>query len=164
MIRSRRKSLALELTREGQLLVRAPMDLSKSRIDAFVTAHENWITRHLEKLAQQPAIPTPTPEETAALMARARAVLPERVAYWSQRLDLHPTGVKITTAKKRYGSCNSHGGLCFSCYLMRCPEKAIDLVVVHELCHLREMNHGPAFYALLERALPDWRSRKALLR
>ncbi|MFR7894339.1 MAG: M48 family metallopeptidase [Dysosmobacter sp.] len=42
-----------------------------------------------------------------------------------------------------------------------CPEEAVDLVVVHELCHLREMNHGPGFYALLERYLPDWKERKS---
>ncbi|WP_418725219.1 M48 family metallopeptidase, partial [Dysosmobacter sp.] len=54
--------------------------------------------------------------------------------------------------------------LCFSCFLMNCPESAIDLVVVHELCHIKVKNHGPAFYALLERYLPDYRERKKLLR
>lgn len=72
-------------------------------------------------------------------------------------------GIKITTAKKRYGSCSSKHSLCFSCYLMRSPMEAVDLVVVHELCHIQEMNHGPRFYALLERYLPDWRERKRLL-
>ena len=74
------------------------------------------------------------------------------------------TGVKITTARKRYGSCSGKDSLCFSCFLMNCPEEAIDLVVVHELCHIREKNHGPRFYALLERYLPDYRERIKLLR
>ena len=78
-------------------------------------------------------------------------------------MEVHPTGLRITTARKRYGSCSSKGSLCFSCYLMCCPEEAVELVVVHELCHLREMNHGPGFYALLERCLPDWKERKKLL-
>ena len=78
-------------------------------------------------------------------------------------MEVHPTGLRITTARKRYGSCSSKGSLCFSCYLMCCPEEAVVLVVVHELCHLREMNHGPGFYALLERYLPDWKERKKLL-
>lgn len=164
LIRSRRKTLALELTRDGRLLVRAPMRLSREKIDAFVTAHESWIVRHLEKLAACPPPEPPSPEEIKALKARAGAVLPERVAYWSARMGVQPAGVKITAAKKRYGSCSSQGKLCFSCYLMRSPEEAVDLVVVHELCHLREMNHGPAFYALLEQYLPDWRERKKLLR
>ena len=74
------------------------------------------------------------------------------------------TGVKITTARKRYGSCSGKNSLCFSCFLMLCPEEAIDLVVVHELCHIQVKNHGPDFYALLEQVLPDWRERKKLLR
>ena len=74
------------------------------------------------------------------------------------------TGVKITTAQKRYGSCSGKNSLCFSCFLMRQPEAAIDLVVVHELCHIREKNHGPAFYALLARYLPDYKERKKLLK
>ena len=127
LIRSRRKTLALELTREGRLIVRAPLRISRREIDAFVEKHK------------------------------------EKVAHWSSIMEVHPTGLRITTARKRYGSCSSKGSLCFSCYLMCCPEEAVELVVVHELCHLREMNHGPGFYALLERYLPDWKERKKLL-
>ena len=78
-------------------------------------------------------------------------------------MGVAPAGFKVTTARKRYGSCGASNRLCFSCFLMNCPEEAVDLVVVHELCHIREKNHGPRFYALLERYLPDWRERKKLL-
>lgn len=164
LIRSRRKTLALEVTRDGRLLVRAPLRLSQKKIEDFVAAHEAWIAGHLEKMAALPPAPAVSPEEIKALKTQASALLPERVAYWSARMGVCPTGIKITTAQKRYGSCNSRGGLCFSCYLMRCPAPAVDLVVVHELCHLREMNHSAAFYALLEAYLPDWKERKKLLR
>lgn len=163
LLRSRRKTLALELKKDGTLLVRAPMRLAKREIDRFVAAHEDWIEKHLKKLWASPALPEPTPEETEALKTAAWAVLPERVAYWSTVMGVRPAGIKITTAKKRYGSCSSKHSLCFSCYLMRSPMEAVDLVVVHELCHIQEMNHGPRFYALLERYLPDWRERKRLL-
>ena len=155
LIRSRRKTLALELTREGRLIVRAPLRISRREIDAFVEKHKDWIVRHLAKQAARPTLPPPDAPETQALKTQAQAILPEKVA--------HPTGLRITTARKRYGSCSSKGSLCFSCYLMCCPEEAVELVVVHELCHLREMNHGPGFYALLERYLPDWKERKKLL-
>ena len=79
-------------------------------------------------------------------------------------MGVTPTGLKITTARKRYGSCSGKNSLCFSCFLMNCPEEAIDLVVVHELCHIREKNHGPRFYALLEQYLPDYKERKKLLK
>ena len=77
--------------------------------------------------------------------------------------DLVP-GVKITGAKTRFGSCNSRNSLCFSWRLMQYPDEAIDLVVVHELCHIAHHDHGPGFYALLGSILPDHRERMKLLR
>ena len=166
LIRSGRKTLALEVTRDGRVLVRAPQRCAKARIEAFVAAHEGWIAKHLasqrEKAAAAP--PPPTPEEVERLMARAKAVLPEKVAHWSRVTGLVPTGITITNAHTRYGSCSPKNRLSFSCFLMDCPEEAVDLVVVHELCHIREKNHGPRFYALLGRYLPDHRERKKLLK
>ena len=74
-----------------------------------------------------------------------------------------PTGVKITAARTRYGSCSGKNSLCFSCFLADFPPQAVEAVVVHELCHIKEKNHGPRFYALLEGFLPDYRARRALL-
>ena len=166
LIRSRRRTLALEITKDCRVLVRAPLRLPQARIDAFVDSHEAWIQAHLEQQRQRAASapPPPTPEEITALKANARAILPEKVSYWSQKMGVRPTGLKITTARKRYGSCSGKNSLCFSCFLMNCPEEAIDLVVVHELCHIREKNHGPRFYALLEQYLPDYKERKKLLK
>ncbi len=166
LIRSRRRTLALEITRDCRVLVRAPLRAAQADIDRFVDSHRDWIAKHLERQRQRAAQmpPAPTAEEIAALKARAAAILPEKVARWSRVMGLTPTGLKITTAQKRYGSCSGKNSLCFSCFLMRCPEEAIDLVVVHELCHIREKNHGKPFYALLETYLPDYRERKKLLK
>ena len=166
LIRSRRKTLALEITKDCRVLVRAPMRLSQARIEAFVASHADWIERHMElqkqKLASAP--PPPTAEAIAELKKKARSILPDKVAFWSQIMGATPTGLKITTAQKRYGSCSGKNSLCFSCFLMNCPEEAIDLVVVHELCHIHEKNHGPRFYALMEQYLPDYKERKKLLK
>ena len=105
-----------------------------------------------------------TPEEIAALKRKAAEILPGKLAYWSDVTGLKPTGMKITTARKRYGSCSGKNSICFSCFLMRYPEEAIDLVVVHELCHIKEKNHGPRFYALLAQYLPDHKERNKLFR
>ena len=165
LIRSSRKTLALEITRDCRVVVRAPHRLPRDRIDAFVAQHEAWIASHLERQRQRvAAMPlAPTQEEIAALKARAREILPPKVAYYSQKMGLSPTGIRITTARKRYGSCSGKNSLCFSCFLVNYPDAAIDLVVVHELCHIQVKNHGPAFYALLESVLPDYRERKKLL-
>ena len=72
--------------------------------------------------------------------------------------------VRITGARTRFGSCSSQAHICFSWRLMQYPPEAIDYVVVHEMAHLRYMNHGAEFYAFIARYLPDWKTRRALLR
>ena len=166
LIRSRRKTLALEITADCRLLVRAPLRLSQKRIDTFVENHTDWIARHLARQREKAALmpPAPTEQEIEALKAKARAILPEKVAFWSRRMGVTPTGLRITTARKRYGSCSGKNSLCFSCFLMNYPEEAIDLVVVHELCHIKVKNHSQDFYALLGQYLPDYKERKNQLK
>ena len=74
------------------------------------------------------------------------------------------SGITITAARTRFGSCSPKNRLCFSWRLMAYPEEAIDYVVVHELAHLVHRNHGPEFYALVASILPDHKQRRALLK
>ena len=164
LIRSNRRTVAVEITRDGRVLVRAPQRLPQASIDSFLLRHQAWIARQLGKRRMNPPPPEPTAEEIAVLKERARAVLPGKVEFWARRMGVTPAGIKITAARKRYGSCNGKHSLCFSCFLLNSPESAIDLVVVHELCHIRVKNHGPAFYALLAHYLPDYQERKKLLK
>ena len=165
VVRSCRRTMALEITRDARVLVRAPYRASDAAIRRFVDAHQQWIVTHLARrqdyLASHPA---PTEEEIAALRRRAKAYLPGRVAFWSERMGVVPAGVKITAARTRFGSCSARNSICFSLYLMQYPPEAIDYVVVHELAHIRHKDHSPAFYAEVSRYLPDYRQRQALLR
>lgn len=165
--RSRRKTLSLEITRELSVLVRSPLRLSKREIDRFVEGHAGWISENLEKQRRRlecGPFRQLTDAEKAALRRQAMEYLPERVAVFSRRMGLTPTGIKITGAQKRYGSCSSKNSLCFSFRLMLCPPEAIDLVVVHELAHIRHKNHGREFYACIASVLPDYKARQKLLK
>lgn len=166
LIRSGRRTLALEITRDCRLLVRAPARCPKRTVEEFIQRSQPWIERNLARMRQRAAEagPPPTPEEIEALRAQARAVLPGKVAHYAALMGLSPTGVKITTARKRYGSCSAKNSLCFSCFLMRSPDEAVDAVVVHELAHIRHKNHGPDFYTLVQRYMPDYQARKKLLK
>lgn len=165
LVRSRRKTLAIEVTREGNLVVRAPLRCPQKTIDSFVAGRRDWIEAALQRQSQRLAAHPPlTESEIESLRQQAKAYLPGRVALWSQRMGLAPAAVKITSARTRFGSCSSKNSLCFSLYLMQYPPEAIDAVVVHELCHMRHRDHSPAFYAEVERWLPDYRERERLLR
>ena len=165
LVRSRRRTLAIEVTREGAVVVRAPLRCPQRDIDAFVERRRAWLegalARQKERLAKHPPL---TAAEIEALRRRAREELPGRVAHWAGVMGLVPAAVKITAARTRFGSCSGKNSLCFSLYLMQYPPEAIDAVVVHELCHMRHRNHSPAFYAEVARWLPDYREREKLLK
>jgi predicted metal-dependent hydrolase len=165
VIRSNRKTMGLEITRDLQVLVRAPTGSAKRDIEAMVQKYHDWIESHLRKQEQRnEARPEPTEEEAAELKGKAVTLLPGRVSYFSQIMGLKPTGITITGAQKRFGSCSGKNRISFSWRLMRYPEAAIDYVVVHELAHIRHKNHGKDFYALIESILPDYKERKKLLK
>ena len=165
LIRARRRTMSLQLDRDGRAVVRAPHGVKKEFIDRFVAEHGDWLRCAREKqTARRLVHPEPTEAEREALLARAKEYLPARVAYWSAVMGLAPSGVKITSARTRFGSCSGKNSICFSWRLMQYPSEAIDYVVVHELAHIRRHDHSPAFYALIERYMPDWRERAALLK
>lgn len=165
IIRSRRKTLSLQIGKDLLPLVRAPMRLSKREIDRFVADHADWIARQQQKRRQwQAAHPEPSPQEIAALRALAARTIPGRVSHYAAIMGLTPEGVRITGARTRFGSCSGKNALCFSLYLMRYPAQAVDYVVVHELAHIVHKNHGADFYALIASVLPDYKARRALLK
>ena len=163
--RSARRTLAVEVQRDGQVVVRAPAHLPQAQIDRFVQAHSTWIARAQERQRlRREAHPEPDAAQCAAWQRRAREELPPKVARYARIMGVSPTGVRITAARTRFGSCSGKNSLCFSWRLMAYPDAAVDYVVVHELAHIVHKNHGPQFWALVERYLPDWRQRRALLR
>ena len=167
VVRSDRRTLCLEVTPELEVLVRAPRRCSTAEIDRFVAAHEAWITQKLalqQKRQTSPMRQTYTPEEEAMLRRMAETYLPLRVAHYGQQMGVQPTGFRVTGAQKRFGSCSGRNSLCFSWRLMLYPMEAIDYVVVHELAHIRHHDHSKAFWTLVEKTLPDYRERRAMLK
>lgn len=167
MIRSRRKTIAVEV-RDSGVIVRAPNRTTKREADAFVEKHASWIQRQQEKLARRnadaAAVPALTEEELAELRRRASEYIPVRVAYYAEMMGLTYGRVTLRLQKSRWGSCSAKKNLNFNILLMLTPPEVIDSVVVHELCHLREMNHSARFYALLRSAYPEYDKWNAWLK
>ncbi|MBX5436796.1 MAG: M48 family metallopeptidase [Alicyclobacillaceae bacterium] len=114
--------------------------------------------------------PAPDARDEAAYRAvvrwlrrQARADLEARVAHWSARTGLVPSSIRVRDQRTRWGSCSTQGNLNFNWRLVMAPPAAADYVVVHELCHLREMNHSPRFWRLVESVLPDYRLQRKWL-
>jgi predicted metal-dependent hydrolase len=127
IIRSKRKTLALEITRDAGLVVRAPARCPLKDIGLFVENHRDWIELHREKrLKHMEKYPEPTAAELEALREQAKSLIPQRVAHYAGVMGLTPAAVKINTAKTRFGSCSQRDSLNFSCRLMLYPQAAID--------------------------------------
>jgi predicted metal-dependent hydrolase len=167
LIRSERRTLAMELSPEGDLILRAPRRMPLRLIEQFIASHEKWIAKHREKLRRRAEFDEAhfsSEEQIQSLIDRAKAMLPEKTEYWAKIMGVTPTGVRITRAKKRFGSCSPENRIAYSYRLMAYPEEAIDYVVVHELSHIRHKNHSPDFYAFVARFLPDHKAREAILK
>lgn len=158
LILSDRRSISVEVDRNLNVIVRAPKKMKKSEIEKFVLKHEVWLEKAIEKQKNRASKrPELNETEIKALKLKAKEVIPSKVRYYSEIMQLKPTGIKITSAKTRLGSCSGKNSLCFSYLLMQYSEDVIDYVVVHELAHIKYHNHGKAFYKLIEQYLPDYK-------
>ena len=165
--RSKRKTIGLEITDEG-LLVRAPLRASKREIERVIRDHRVWIEKRMRQREQTKAEALRkgllSTEEIRDLAEQARAYIPQRVAYYAELLGVRPGRITIRNQKTRWGSCSAKGNLNFNCLLMLTPPEVIDSVVVHELCHLLEMNHSARFYEHVLSVYPEYRRHHAWLK
>lgn len=167
LVRSDRKTLSLCI-KDGELIVRAPRHASLSDIERFVHSHSDWIEKKMAvSIAQREEASKLLPigkKELAALYGEARRVIPQRVAYYAPIVGVSYGRVTIRRQKTRWGSCNAEGDLNFNCLLMLTPREVLDSVVVHELCHRKEMNHSKEFYREVYRVFPEYKKWHGWLR
>ena len=168
LIRSRRKTLALQVRPDGSVLVRAPLRTSMREIQRFLDQHADWVEkqqRRMQERAEAAAgVPRLSEEELKALAKEARKDLTARTEAFAALMGVSYGRIAIRHQKSKWGSCSSAGNLNYNCLLMLAPEAVRDYVVVHELCHRRHMNHSPAFWAEVGRVLPDYKSARKWLR
>ena len=164
VIRSARKSLSLQITPTGEVIARAPNRMPKREIEAFLLRKQDWIEMHLKKIEDRPVLPPFRQEELEVLADRAGEDFPRRVRRWAPLAGVSYGRVTIRNQRTRWGSCSAQGNLNFNCLLMLAPPEVRDYVVIHELCHRKELNHSPAFWAEVEKICPDYRVHKKWLK
>ena len=168
LIRSDRRSIGIEVDREGKVTVRAPYSCEKKRIDRFLLEKENWIRQKVrlqKKNAMKRQEKREMPEaEKKYYRNLAREVLGARTGYYARKMGVTYGRISIREQKTRWGSCSSAGNLNFNWKLVLMPPELLDYVVVHELAHRKEMNHSPRFWAIVERELPDYCNRREKLK
>ena len=168
VIRSSRKTMVLEIIKDGMILVRAPYRMPESEIRRFIQEKSDWIEKHVQRIEERQRTLTPveglTMKDIRKLADQASVVIPKRVEYFAEKIPVTYGRITIRNQKTRWGSCSGKGNLNFNCLLMLAPPEVLDYVVVHELCHRKEMNHSERFWREVENILPDYRERKKWLK
>jgi len=208
IIRSRRKTLAIEVTGDARLIVRAPLRMPKADILDFIQKKNRWIEQKRQKAEERLMMQVPkefvdgekllylgdayrlsiaeydgTPlsfdgrfrlsrvhlENARELFVdwyrkKAYDKIKERLHRYSAVSGIKYNIMRITNARKRWGSCNSRGNVHFSYRLIMAPLPVVDYVVVHELVHIEEKNHSSRFWQKVERILPAYRQYRRWLR
>ena len=205
VIYSRRRTIAIQIDRQGRVVVRAPLHANRQFIEQFVADKSSWIESKLKLISSlgqgcgHPAGPArfspgmnflylgqEFPLEITAVQSRplvhdrafhlrqsdrsrapavfeawyksqARRVFTERVAHFANKYQLNVMRIRLSSARTRWGSCSQTGTISLTWRLVMAPLPAIDYVVVHELAHLTEKNHGPRFWAKVESMQPEYR-------
>ena len=170
VIKSKRKTVAIQVNSDLSVTVRAPRSASEKDIEEILKKKEAWISKHIEKMKKTKerfeAEPTEklTREKVIALAEEALKVIPARVEYFARVIGVTYGKITIRNQKTRWGSCSSKGNLNFNCLLMLAPPEVLDYVVVHELCHRKQMNHSKAFWSEVEKVLPDYKEARKWLK
>lgn len=163
VIRSNRKTYSIQVNFDLTVTVRVPRRATAKEIERILKEKQSWIEKQEKRIREQKntyeeqGMKPFTQEEIRELADRALKYIPKRVKHFAAQEGISYGRITIRNQKTRWGSCSSRGNLNFNCLLMLAPPEVIDYVVVHELCHRREMNHQKAFWDEVERILPEYK-------
>ena len=170
VIRSGRRSLAMEISPGAEVIVRAPYYATGADIQNFVNKNRKWLDEHLARAMEERRRIDESPygritrEQIQQYADLALKTIPPRVSRYAQQMGVTYHRITIRCQRTRWGSCSTKKNLNFNCLLMLTPPEIQDYVIVHELAHLREMNHSSRFWAEVETVMPDYKERRAWLK
>ena len=168
IIKSKRKTLSIQVIDSNTIKVRAPYRMTKKEIQGYIDKNEAWIRDKLEKAKADEAVTENirglSELELEELARKACEVIPRRVEHYAPIVGVTYGKITIRNQKTRWGSCSSKGNLNFNVALMRVPLEILDYVVVHELCHRIYLNHSKDFWNEVGKVLPDYKERERWLK
>lgn len=160
----RARHMRLRVRADASLVVTAPPTVSEKAIHRFVHTHTSWVTETRQALEAKRAPwivpPSVSQQSFAACRSRALQFVRDRLVHYNAFYQFSYTGVSVKEMTSRWGSCSSEGRMSFHYRLLFLPLELADYVIVHELCHLAELNHSPAFWTLVEKTTPTYRACK----
>lgn len=155
---SRARYMRLAVYAGGGLVVVAPTRVPLQTVEQFIAKKADWILRTVARMSKfkEPILGRGGKREYLAHKDTAFALAHSRLAHFNQTYGFAVGKVSIRNQKTRWGSCSKKGNLNFNYKIALLPAHLCDYIIVHELCHLKEFNHGKKFWALMEQSLPNY--------
>lgn len=159
LIRARKRTLSLQVGKNGEVIARAPYLMPKFFIDRFVEEKSVWIAKRIKEISK----PVPVKVEHFSTDSLKKYIESE-VGKYGDQMGLSPIGLRFTQVNTYWGTCAPSGVLSFNLSLRYTPKEAVSYVVVHELAHLQWKGHGKRFWAMVEKYYPSTKEMRKLLR
>ena len=163
----RARRYVVRVADDGSVRVTIPRWGSKREAAAFAEQERVWIEKQQRRAEQErhrPQPPSLSPEVERDLRGRAKRELPARLLELAAVHGLAVTRVSVRNQRWRWGSCSRNGHICLNWRLIQMPDSVRDYVMIHELMHLKRMDHSPSFWKLVAQACPDFQASRAWLR
>jgi predicted metal-dependent hydrolase len=162
----RARRYVVRVKMDGMIRVTIPRWGTKREAAAFAVSQREWIAKQLQRLEQDRLRPREViaPEVLRDGRERAKRELPPRLLELASEFGLTVTRISIRNQRWRWGSCSRTGHICLNWRLVTMPAWVRDYVLIHELMHLKRMDHSPKFWQLVEAACPNWREARRFLR
>ena len=161
------RRMRISMYRNGDMVVVAPHKMPENIIESFLIKKAAWILRKLDYFKEFGGPRRSKKEEKTRFLEykdRARIFAEERIAYFNASYSFHVGHITIRNQKTRWGSCSKRGDLNFNYKIALLPRHLSDYIIVHELCHLAELNHSQTFWRLVGKTIPDYSAIKKELK
>ncbi len=160
----RAKNLKVAVHNTGEVVVTVPFFISLKKGEEFLKAKITWIYKRVPRNNQASRLNHSRRKEYLAQKEKARSLVERKVNLFNQFYNFPVQKIFIRNQKTRWGSCSSKGNLNFNYKMINLPDKLSEYIVVHELCHLKELNHSKKFWDLVNQTIPDYQERRKELK
>lgn len=157
------RTIRITVGHAGEIVVNAPLYATSEIVDRFVKSKENWIKKKLDYFKRHPIRPerlflkTLPKNDYKLKKEQAKKFVLEKVKHFAKLYDFEFNKIYIRNQKSRWGSCSRDKNLSFNYKLIYLPEEVVDYIIIHELCHTKELNHSKNFWNLVKDCLPNYK-------
>jgi predicted metal-dependent hydrolase len=166
VIYSKRKTIAIQVSSIGEVIVRAPKGTSDFTINKFLSKNKKWLENNIGKAIKNKSRSEEmdlSPEQIKEYKKQAKKVFKLRLDEISQKTEINYKKLKLSSAKKRWGSCSAKGNINVNWRLLLTEDSLIDYVLLHELTHIKHLNHSKRFWKFVEKHDPDYKKKRKRL-